>query len=84
MKTKRKRSRRSKTETELSVAAEFSAQPKLSAISDQIHAFNKRNEAIQNRLGVINAESAKLWAEQHGNDIRKLELMREHDSAAKG
>lgn len=52
-------------------------------IAQQIETLNKRDLQIQVRLGVIGAESAKLYAEQTGIQVRRLELMRSFDSVAK-
>lgn len=58
--------------------------PKVVELSTEIEKLRQRNGKIQGRLGVINAESSKLYSEQHANELRILVLMREHDAAAKG
>lgn len=53
------------------------------AIASVIAGLNQRNRAIQDRIGRLNAEGAKLSAEHSGNERRKLELLRDFDGAAK-
>lgn len=52
-------------------------------IAVQIERLNSRDRTIQSRLGVIHAESSKLYAEQAGIQVKRLELMRAFDGAAK-
>ena len=52
-------------------------------IAVQIEKLNSRDRTIQSRLGVIHAESSKLYAEQAGIQVKRLELMRAFDGAAK-
>lgn len=52
-------------------------------IAVQIERLNARDRAIQSRLGVINLESSKLYNEQANIQVRRLELMRSFDTAAK-
>lgn len=56
--------------------------PKVVEVATSIAALNKRDRAIQQRLGSLNAESARLSAEQSGIQLRRLELMRSFDGAA--
>lgn len=56
---------------------------KVVSVAMSIAQINDRNAEISQRIGKLNAEASKLSAEFGGNDRRKLELMREFDSAAK-
>lgn len=55
----------------------------VASIGQQIDKLNVRDNAIQARLGVIGAESAKLCTEQAGIQLRRVELMRSSDNAAR-
>jgi ribose 5-phosphate isomerase len=52
-------------------------------IAVQIEKLNQRDRTIQSRLGVIQSESTKLYNEQAGIQVKRLELMRAFDGAAK-
>jgi hypothetical protein len=52
-------------------------------IAVQIEKLNSRDRTIQARLGVIQLESSKLYNEQAGIQVKRLELMRAFDGAAK-
>jgi hypothetical protein len=48
-------------------------------VGEQMATLNRRDRAIQKRLGKLNAESAKLSAEQHGIALAREKLRREFD-----
>jgi hypothetical protein len=48
-------------------------------VGEQMAALNRRDRAIQKRLGKLNAESAKLSSEQHGIALAREKLRREFD-----
>jgi hypothetical protein len=62
---------------------EFCSDGPTVGIAVQIEKLNRRDRTIQDRLGVIHAESSKLYAEQAGIQVKRLELMRAFDGAAK-
>jgi hypothetical protein len=84
--TARKRRRRGKKPTGemLSASVELMSPTRLRQLADEIDLLNDRDKEIQSRLGAINAEAARLSAEQAGIAIKRLQKLREIDAAANG